>query len=191
MIWWCVTVRTAGLCQCRAASSSTATASSARSMSIPTIATGPSRRRRWMTCGLSNNRQPEALSPGGQRFDHRASGELAGIAQLHGLCQEVLHGAQIGDFCADVGKVHSRDLAHLGAGPFAVVRGQPEEDADFVKGETEFTGSADERQRAALSGAVDPPPAGGAWRRRQDLDALVIADGPNIYPGPPRHFADR
>src|SRR5260370_20315538 len=69
--------------------------------------------------------------------------------------------------------------------------GKGQQGANFVEGESELAGTADEGEGSRFGRAVDPTPAGGARRRRQHLDALIVTDGLDIDPGTPGQFADR
>jgi len=117
------------------------------------------RQARWLTAP-----RPRRGLAGRERLDHRASGQLPGVAERYGFGQDLLHRAQIGDLPPDFGKVPSCNLAHLGACATSVSAGQRKQGTDFVERETEFAGAADEGERAAFGRAVDPPAAGGAVR---------------------------
>ena len=73
----------------------------------------------------------------------------------------------------------------------AVLGRKGQQRANFIEGEPEFAGTADKGKCPRFGRAVDPPPAGGARRRGEHLDALVIADGLDIHPTPSGQFADR
>ncbi len=76
----------------------------------------------------------------------------------------------------------SGDVAHL------ATRGTPrrteaEQGTDVFERETKFARPADEAEYPHIPVAIDTPPAGGARRRGQHLDPLVITDRLDIDPG--------
>src|SRR6516162_1357036 len=199
-------VTTAGPCRCQAGLSSTRWGSSVWSMSIPTTATAPTPRRQWQMLGPSNNRHPRApcwrrcaraqapAQPclfGRESFDYRAPRPLASVAACHSVRQNPLHRVQVGNLRSDLGQVPPRDRARFAACPAAVLGGQREQCADFAEREAELASAADESERPAFGPAIDPPAAGGAPRRGQELNPLIIADGLDADCGPSRQLADR
>src|SRR5260221_481421 len=68
---------------------------------------------------------------------------------------------------------------------------EPQQGADFVERKAQFTRAPNEDQDAMVGRVINPATAGGARRRRQQFDPLVVADGFNIYPAALRKLADR
>jgi hypothetical protein len=83
-----------------------------------------------------------------------------------------------------------REFARLCASALAVPGGKGKQGANFVEGESEFAGTADKGKCPRFHRAIDPSPIGGARRRGEHLDALIISDGFDIHAGPSGQFAD-
>src|SRR5258708_3883916 len=98
--------------------------------------------------------------------------------------------SQVADFRADVTAVARGDVADLAAGDFAR-SGEGEQGPDVLDRKTELARPADETQYSRVPDAKDTPAAGGARRRGQHLDPLVIADRLDVDAGAPRELADR
>src|SRR5215472_3499741 len=93
------------------------------------------------------------------------------------------HCVEIGNLCSNVRKVTRCNLAHLAAGIVTIFGRNGQQGANFVERKPKFARTPDESQAPYFSRSVDTPPTGGAWRRGQHLDALVVANGLNIDPG--------
>ena len=83
------------------------------------------------------------------------------------------------------------NLAHLAAGVVAILSRNGQKGANFVEREPELARTPDESQAPYFRRPVDTPSTGGAWRRGQYLDALVVANGLNIDPVTALELANR
>ena len=119
-----------------------------------------------------------------------ASGQLSGITAAHRIRQDTLHCPEICNLRLNFGEMTCRKVAHLAACVLAVLGRKGQQRADFIEGEPERAGTADESEGPRFGRSVHSPPAGGARRRRQHLDALVIPDGLDIDPGPSGQLTD-
>src|SRR5262249_20141485 len=97
---------------------------------------------------------------------------------------------EVSDLRTDIVEMMLGDGAHLGAGRPARP-GESEQGADFVQRKAQLPSTPDESEDARFLRSIDAVPAGGASRRGEHLDFLVIADGLDVHAGPAREFADR
>jgi hypothetical protein len=59
----------------------------------------------------------------------------------------------------------------------AVPTAEPKESPYFLERESELAGTTDEDEALPVRIAIEPMPAGAAWRRWQQADPLVVPDG--------------
>jgi hypothetical protein len=145
---------------------------------------GPIRLRHCACCVRLHGRGRRSL----QVPQDRAVGPVVAAAGSRQFRERILHRAQFDDLGIEIRDLAQRDRLHLPARPLLVLP-QPDQQLHLIHRHAEIPGPPDEAQRIHIPLAVGPVARFGPPRRRDQIDAFVIADSSwrqSLRPWPPR-----
>src|SRR6516162_2990210 len=132
--------------------------------------------------GGSGGREPRRAVGIEERVDDRAIGDGVAAALRRHRLEHPFQPSQIGNFAADFAHMITRQLFDLPAGIGAAVE-QAEQLADLLDRKAEIAAAPDKVEAPHETFSIEAVPARAAGRRRQQADALVVADRLDIAAG--------